>query len=456
MNKRLKILRFNIVGMIFIILGIVVLINYLASQHNQRFDFTEGGEHTLADQSIKLLKKIDSPLKVILFDKPTSQTWGKAENLLAAYRYHSGQIQTELVDPDKKPSLAKQYGIQRYGTIFFEYKNRQEQTETITEEEFTNVILKLTREKQNKVYFVDGHGENNIDDADKTGYSLLKEAIEKQNFAVAKLVLAREAKIPDDCSVLIISGPEKDFFPEELKTLEDYLKRGGKAFFMLDPPPGVGLNDFLLQWGVKIGNDMVIDKLSRLFGGDYFMPVVTNYTQHPITRGFDLASFFPVARSITPLDNVPEGTIVQSLASTTEGSWAEVDYQAQSYEFNEGKDIKGPISVAVVVDMPVKPAGAEKQPAAAKTSVRLIVIGDADFVNNTYINLSGNRDLFLNIISWLAQEEDLISIRPKEEAKRMISLTETDMQMLFWLTVVAIPVAVLLAGIGVWWRRRKA
>ncbi len=447
MKQRLKIIRANIIGMVVIALGIVVLLNFLSARHYKRFDLTNQGEHTLAEQTIKLLKSLDSPLKVIVFDKLGGQTWVKAEKLLTTYKYYSDKIETSFIDPDKKPALAEQYGVQRYGTLFFEHNKRQEQTAKISEEAFTNIILKLTRVEQKKVYFLSGHGENDLTAETKTGYSLLKEAISKQNYGVETLPLMRKARLPDDCTVLIVSGPEKDLFPEESKAIEKYLQNGGKALFLLDPPPGVGLNDLLSQWGVKVGNDMVIDKLSRLFGGDYFMPVITSYSPHPITHDFKLASFFPVTRSVSPQKTALEGVIVESLARTSQESWAETDYKAQDYEYNPGKDMAGPVSVAVAVEIP--PKGKEKP------GGRLVVLGDADFANNTYLNLSGNRDLFLNILNWLSGEEALISLRPKDEAPRTINLTQSQMEGVFGLTVVVIPLLFLGIGLLVWFRRRK-
>ena len=469
MKQRLTILRANLIGTALIVLLVVVLLNFMAARHHKRFDLTGEGEHTLAPQTVKLLESLDAPLKVKVFDKLGGASREKAQTLLNSYKYYSDKIETSFIDPDKKPALAEEYGVQRYGTLFFEYKGRQEQTEQVTEESFTNIILKLSSGEQKKIYFLSGHGENDPEATGKLGYSRLKEAIEKQNYQVQKLLLMRRGQVPQDCSVLIVSGPEKELFPEEKQAIEQYLRRGGSALFLLDPPPGIGLRDFLAKWEIKVGRDMVIDKLSRLFGGDYFMPVITNYGHHPITRDFNLASFFPVTRSVTPAPKDGKG-LPQILASTSPESWAETDYKSRNYQYDKDKDLKGPVSVAVALEM--SPAQEKEQGAEKKDSTganqdkekepvkekraRLVVVGDADFANNTYLNLSGNRDLFLNMLNWLAKEETLISIRPKNAVTRTVNLTRSQMQGVFYLTVILIPLVLLGIGLLVWAKRRES
>jgi ABC-type uncharacterized transport system involved in gliding motility auxiliary subunit len=275
---------------------------------------------------------------------------------------------------------------------------------------------------------------------------------------------------------LVIAGPTKDFFPIELEAVDKYIRNGGNVFFLLDPPPAIGLKDFMSKYGVEVGKNMLVDKLSRLFGGDYFMPVITQYTIHPITDNFKVASFLPLARSISPAGSPPENMNVISLAKTNEGSWAETDLESQEVRFDEGKDVKGPVSIAVVVEARFKPETEtaeeeektkqdkkEKEAEAQKTEKdkeketvgKLVVLGNSDLANNTYLNLSGNRDLFLNIVSYLAEEEDLISIRPKSKKQHTISLTEDQMGLVFYLSVIIIPLLALTTGIVVWAKRRK-
>jgi ABC-type uncharacterized transport system involved in gliding motility auxiliary subunit len=469
-RSRLPLLRVNIAVLVGIILGIMVLINYLSYKHHKRFDTTAIGKYSLSDQTLKVLKSLSDKLEMIMFDKPGTNERDKAEDLLTEYRYHSDQVSVRYIDPDQQPALATKYGVTRYGTLVLEFQGRQQQVENITEEAVTNAMLKLTKGKSKVIYFLTGHGEADIEDNTKAGYSLIGQALKGQNYEAKKLLLMREAKVPADCTLLVVASPKTALMSEEQQLIEDYLNAGGKAFFLLDSPmgdkPGVGLNEFLAKWGVEVGNDIIIDTMSRLFAGDYFMPVITLYSEHPITSGFKLASFFPLSRSVSPAEKTPDNITIQTLASTgSQNSWAESQIDGP-YEYTEGKDKLGPVSVAVVAEIETKTKEAEKKGKATgeektedeeKTAPtgRLVVFGDSDFANNTYLNLSGNRDLFLNVISWLAEEEDLISIRPKSDVPRTISLTGGQMQAVFYLSVVLLPALGLAIGVTVWLRRRR-
>lgn len=478
MPSKIAILRTNVFVTIVVVLGIVVLINFMASRHNMRYDATSSGDFSLSDQTQKLLKNLQSELKITVFDKPGNHIRLEAEDILVEYEYYTDKLITEFIDPDQNPAQAEKNKVARYGTIILEYEGRQERIESVKETAITNAIVKVTRKEKKTVYFLEGHGEHDIESNDKDGYSLIYTAMLGQNYNGKKLLLMREESVPADANVLVVAGPTKDYFPSELEAVAKYIRGGGNIFFLLDPSPASGMKDFLKDYGVEVGEDMLVDKLSRLFGGDYFMPVITQYTVHPITDNFKVASFLPLARSISPADSPPENMNVMSLAKTNEGSWAESDLESQEVKFDEGQDKKGPISIAVVVEARFK---AETEPAAETlnedkddqqkeaahdeaahdngaekwTTAKLVVLGNSDLANNTYLDLSGNRDLFLNIVSYLADEEDLIAIRPKSKMLRTISLTEDQMGLVFYLSVIILPLLAMVTGIVVWANRRK-
>jgi ABC-type uncharacterized transport system involved in gliding motility auxiliary subunit len=450
-----------------IILGIMVLINYLSYKHHKRFDTTAMGKYSLSDQTQKVLESLPDKLQLIMFDKPGADARVKVKELLTEYKYRSDKLDIQYIDPDQQPLLATKYNVQRYGTLVLDFQGRQRQIEQITEAKLTNAILKITKGKSKVAYFLSGHGEADIEAEDKTGYSLIKQALLGQNYAAKKLLLMREAEVPEDCVLLVVAGPKTPLIKEELQAIEAYLAGGGKAFFLVDPvvgdKPETGLSKFLAKWGVAVGKDVIIDFSSRLFSGDYFTPVITMYADHPITRDFKVASFFPLSRSISPGEHKPDNVTVQTLASTGhQNSWAESEVNGP-YEYTEGKDRLGPVSVAVAVDIKPQSEATEAEETDSEEAAeeedlpkgRLVVFGDSDFVNNTYLNLSGNRDLFLNAVSWLAEEEDLISIRPKSDVPRTISLTSGQMQTIFYLSLFLLPVLSLVIGTIVWIRRRR-
>jgi ABC-type uncharacterized transport system involved in gliding motility auxiliary subunit len=371
-------------------------------------------------------------------------------DLLKSYRALSSRFRYEFVDPDKKPAVAKRYGITAYNTTVLECGENVERVTTQLEQDVTNALIKVTRDTKKVVYFLEGHGEANTDEAsEQTGYSRAKKAIENENYTVQKLNLAVKKSIPEDCAICIVAGPQKAFFPSELDSIRKYLDRGGKAFFLLDPDPSWGAADFLASYGIKVGNDAVLDVsgMGQLFGMGPAVPLVSTYESHPITSRFRVMTFFPYVRSVTASDSPPPEVQVQSLLKTSESSWAESsirELERKVARFNQGQDLMGPVSIGVV-------ATQEKE---GKKS-RLVAIGDSDFSNNAYFGVQGNGDLFMNVVSWLAEEEDLISIRAKSPEDRRVFLTAQQSRLIMILTVILMPVAALAGGAFVYARRGR-
>jgi len=455
----------NLALIIILVLGIVVIVNFFFAKHHHRFDFTESKLHSLADQSISVLKNLDKEIQIKGFFLEGNYEKAKMENLLQIYSYHSSKIKVEFIDPDKNPGLVKRYEITQDGTTILEYEGKESRITSTAEEDITNAIIKLTRGGEKIIYFLEGHGEGSLEDIEDAGYSQAKNEMEKIGYKVQKLSLALQGTFPDDAALLVIPGPVKDLIPEELDTIQSYLSRGGRVFLMIDPESASGIDSFLLDFGIQLENDLIIDTVSRLMGGDYFMPVVSEYEFHDITRKFRYATFFPYARSVEPAEEKPDGIFVQSIAKSSANSWSERQLDHQKVTFDEESDKAGPVSLACVVTIDNRETGAgDPESEGAESSGfensnrregRLAVFGDSDFFSNQYYNLSGNGNLFLNTANWLTEEEDLISIQPKTTTPRTIHLSPSQGKMIFFVSLIILPLAVLITGITVWLRRRK-
>ncbi len=470
----------NLLLVIVIVLGIVVLANFFLSRHHLRVDFTEAKLHSLSDQTIQVLKNLKKDVQVKgFFREGGSNSRPKMEDLLKTYGYYSTKIKYEFIDPDKNPALVKAYNVTQDGTSVLECAGQENRITTATEEDLTNAIIKVTREAKKTIYFLEGHGEASIEETADSGYSFAKDELAKLSYEVKKLTLAVSETFPKDCAVLVIPGPRKDLLPNELETIGSYISRGGRVLFMLDPGSAPDLDPFLLKYGVKLGQGVVVDAISRMFGADYTMPVITEYEYSPITRGFRYATFFPYARPVDPADQKPDGAVVSILGKTSPNSWAEMNLEEEMKKkrvsLEKDQDKPGPISLAVTVTLPAKegPKAAEPakpeaattppaetkpsspEPEAPKKEARLAVFGDSDFAANQYYNLSGNGNLFLNTVNWLTEETDLISIQPKTSSPRTLQLTPSQGRLIFFFSVLILPLAVLVVGLSVWLRRRS-
>lgn len=456
----------NLLLVILLVLGIIVLANYFLSKHNYRMDFTEAKIHSLSDQSVTVLKNLKIDISFKCFFREASYGRGTMERLLKIYAYHSPRIKFEFIDPDKNPGLVRRYDVTQDGTTIIEAGDKESRITSTSEEDITNALIKVTREEKKVIYFVEGHGEDTIEDSGDNGYSTARTELEKLGYEVKGQTLALADGFPTDCALLVVPGPRSDLLPNEEETILAYLEGGGRTLFMIDPETAPGMIPFLGQLGFKLEDDIVVDTVSRLLGGDYFMPVVTQYEPHPITDRFGYATFFPLARSVEVADTRPEGADVTPLASTSPNSWSERQLDQKEVRFDPDQDRQGPINLAAVASFPVRPGLLREDPAGDDAEVtpapdtpeqeaRVAVIGDSDFVKNRYYFMSGNGNFFLNVVNWLTEEADLISIQPRTQMPRTIQLTPSQGRLLFLVSVVILPLAVLLIGLSVWLRRRS-
>lgn len=451
----------NAVLMSLVVFGILVLLNFVANRHSLRADTTAAKQFSLAEQTKKVLKNLDRDVKVTAFYRSEDQ-W-QIESLLKEYEHYSPHFKWEIIDPDQKPAIAKRYNITAYNTTVLECDGKEERITSRTEQDLTNALIKVTRRENKKIYFVTGHGEKDIEDTERDGYDSIKKLLKNENYDVEKILLAEKDHVPDDCSLLVIAGPRTDLFQKEKEMIEEYLKKGGKALFLLDPESPDSYSELLKDWGVEVGKNVVVDAsgIGRLFGAGPAMPIVAQYTNHAITKDFRLMTFYPYARSVRKAEDAPSDITITELAKTSENSWGETDpiTTGSTVRFDEGKDLEGPVPIAVAVEKEAEETtpssdNGESEETEKVTKTRIVVFGDSDFASNTYYRAQGNGDFFMNAVSWLAEQEDLISIRPRDPEDRRVNLTRSQSRLMFWVSVVLMPLAVLGVGAGIYWKRR--
>ena len=450
----------NLLLVVVLVLAILGLVNYFLSKNHYRMDFTTAKLHSLSAQSVTVLKNLKTDIAFKCFFREGNYGRAAMENLLKIYAYHSGKVKYEFIDPDKNPGLVKRYGVTQDGTTVIEAGDKESRITTTTEEDVTNALIKATRAVKKVIYFLEGHGEESVEEAGDNGYATVKTELEKLGYEVKKQPLALADRFPKVCALLVVPGPQKDLLPNEYETIRAYLKDGGRVLFMVDPETATTLPSFLAGYGFKLENDIIVDTVSRLLGGDYFMPVVSEYETHAITEKFGYATFFPFARSVEIAEPRPEGVTLTALAKTSPNSWSERQLDQKEVKFTPDKDKQGPVGLAAVATFKTKsgqPAAEEPKPKpeAAEKEARMAVVGDSDFAKNRYYSVSGNGNFFLNIANWLTEEADLIAIQPKTQAPRTIQLTPSQGRLIFLVSVILLPLAVLLLGVFVWVRRRS-
>ena len=473
------------VASVVVVLAILVGINWLASRRNKRWDLTAAKQFTLSDQTKKILQGLDKPLKMYVFAQ--TDDFGRFRSRLEEYQYQSKQLQIDYVDPEKQPTIAQKYlPLQQSGTIVIDHNGMIERVNADTEQAITNGLIKVIQGKQNKVYFVQGHDERTTEDSEGKGYSTIGQYLVSDNFANETLMLAQVRAIPDDASVVVIAGPKADLFPNEVELLKGYLAKGGKLMVLLDPkekvdaPPLTNLLALLKEWGIEAGDQVIINmpadytvkegesldiaQLGALPNTDGTFVLAGKYNQHPMTAGLGRVTVvFRLARTIKAMTEGANNRFPQNIVETTATSWGESDlkrlFDSAQVSRDPGKgDQAGPLTLAAAVSAPVQDAAgappASPADDAPKKETRIAVFGDSDFGSNQLLGAGRNADLFMNAVNWLAQQEDMIAIRPRDPEDRRVTMTAQQFTMVRLLTQLVIPGLILLAGVRAWWVRR--
>jgi ABC-type uncharacterized transport system involved in gliding motility auxiliary subunit len=431
---------------IIVILAVIFIANWLAKDHNKTVDVTANKRFTLSDQTKKVVGNLKKPVQVYYFDK--SDSYERARDMLDRYKNLSANFQVNYVDPDKKPDVARVEGMHNFGDIIIDNGTKKETAKGLTEEEVTGALIRVLKNGARVACFVEGSGEHQISDTGREGYSTLKDALEKNNFKTQTISLIAKPEVPKECNVVIVGGPKHDYLQPAIDALKTYVQGGGHALINFDPVlklPDSSMGDtpdlaaLVQTWGITANGDVIVDlsSASRLFG--QLSPVVGSYESHPITRVMgDNASVFPLARSLSVKPPA------QKLFSTTDSSYALTNPKLPMHEADLEKGAKGPFTL-----------GAADTVGGGSTVGRVVVVGSSNWISNFILAAPiANRDLVLNVMNWLTSDEDLISIRPVEPEDRRLRVTGSAMRVIFLVSVILIPLAVILSGVSVWWKRR--
>ncbi len=438
----------NALLLVVAVLGILVLVNYLANRHNKTFDLTANKQYTLSNETVKILHDLKEPVKVMAFFLPTDSRQQDASQMLQRYAAESKYFTYEVVDAEKDRAKVLQYKITSPGVLLFIRGDRRQETYGIDEQSLTSTLLKVIRNKPKTVYFITGHGERDPGQFHNSGYSSIKTAMDHDFFKVKKLDLATiTTTVPADANVLVLAAPQKPLAKKEIKVLFSYLNKGGKVMILSDNGLDFSaMRTQLQEWGAYPRADLLIDPRSSFFG-DITTPLISSYHYSEITKDLNgVRTIFPGACSIEMGKQSPKGKSVLSLFESSNDSWGETDWKnATKVKFDSGKDMKGPLTLAVSVsDMTNKG--------------RLVVFADSDFVSNGLLSRvqgTGNATLFMNALNWLAEDEQLISVPPKPPASHPINpLTAGQRSLIYYSTVVFLPLLLLIVGLYIWWQHR--
>lgn len=431
-------------------IGILVVVNFLVSSHSKQWDLTEDKQNSLTDESVKTLESLKSPVMAYAY-YTANMSPQTASDLLQNYKTKgNGKFDYKVVDPNANPVQAQQDKVTKDGTIVFKMNNREEQITSATEQDITGALVRLANPGKRVVYFLSGNGEYVTDTTADTNYSDVGTALGAKNYTVSTLNLLATPKIPSDALAIIIAGPTKPLSQQEVDLIKAYQDKGGSLVYLAEPRPVTqfGTADdpmvtYLAKtWGIQLDEDMIIDPSSQQLA----VAVSQRFGNSPITQKmYTLALVLPSARSVR-VGTAPANTTLDPLAYSSDAAWGETDYNSitQNQVSKDAKtDIIGPVTLAV--------SGTN-----ATTNARVLVVGDSDFASSKAYSSYGNSDFILNGIDWAAQQDNLISLTPRQPIQRfLITPQRYTMGLILLGSVFVLPGLVLVMGITVWLQRRR-
>jgi ABC-type uncharacterized transport system involved in gliding motility auxiliary subunit len=435
-----------------IIVGLLSGLNFLANRYNKSYDSTANKRFTLSDQTEKIAKNLKQDVTITYWGQPSGFT--DARDLLDRYKNLTPKIDVRYEDVEKNPTRARAAGVKNpIPNIFVQVGNKKEEAKGLTEEGISGALVRALKGGDRTVCFVLGSGEHSTDDTEPEGLSNAKMLAEKDNLKTQTIKLIPKAEIPKDCTIVAVSGPTRDYPQPEVDALKAYVEMGGRALFLIDPPlklarqevdDNTALLNVLQGWGVTAQKDLVRDPGSMTQLGP-LAPAITTYEDQPIVRELKQRqepTLIPLARALEVKN--ADKTKVDKLFVTSDESTATTNLSNPDAPESKA-DAKGPFAIGVAGTYTT---GSEQG------NGRFVVVGSSSFADNQFIGILANRDLYLNMLDWLSSDEDLISIRPKEPTDNPINMNARQLSLMFWSSVLGLPLLIVAFGAGVWWKRR--
>lgn len=463
-RNQLRLQSFSFFVLVIVIAG---LIFQLSREYNTEFDWTAGSRHTVSKATAKVLEKLDSELKITSYatSGELSNVRQSITGIIKRYQKESDKISIEFIDPRLNPQKTTELGISVDGEMILEYKGRTEHLKDLSEKSITNSIYRLLRNTNRQILFLTGHGERNPLGQANHDLSIFVDNLSNKGFKVAPLDLGKTLSVPANTSVLVIASPLVDYLPGEAKIIKDYVEAGGNLLWFIEPDKTEFLKDLAAYLHLTVVKGLIIDLDNGLLGNDP-THVLGQYVQHAITENFSTTqTLFPQVTGIS-IDAKQKNWSIEPFVQSMPRSWLETGKMEGSVKYNEASDISGPLPFGVAMTRTVgsdssngsdnnKSEGSQEDKKDTQHQQRIVIMGDGDFLSNTYLGLVGNLAMGESIFNWLSHDDNFIDIPPTTATGSKIAITEMQMGFLGLIFIVLLPALFVGSGFFIWIRRRK-
>lgn len=454
-NKTQRQIRIQNTVFLALLLAIVGILAWLSTRYSIEADWTASGRNTLSEASTALLTQLKEPVTITSYATEDETIRRAVKDLIKRYQRHKPDINFLFVNPDIEPEKVRQLGINVNGELVIEYQEQHETLKNLSEMGMTNALQRLARTGERWLIFLDGHGERKPHGPANHDLSTWVEQLESKGFKARAQILAENPRLPDNTRVLVIAGPQVDLIPGEVKIIKNFITNGGNVLWLADPGGQHGLEPLAKLLGITFQPGMIVDPTTQMLGiQDPRFALVADYPSHDINRNMQTLTLFPQAAALKIIP--PTGWTSQDILHTQPRSWLEIGKISGSVGFDAKTDIAGPLTIGVALthdknDDHGNKNKQEQQPGQQ----RVVVIGDGDFLSNAYLGNGGNATMGMNIINWLAHDDNFIDIPLKMTPDRQLQLSPMAQGAIGIGFLVVIPTMLAGSGFIIWWRRRK-
>ncbi|OGA26117.1 MAG: ABC transporter [Betaproteobacteria bacterium RIFCSPLOWO2_02_FULL_67_26] len=429
---------------VVLLVAAAALLAYLSREYRVEHDLTRSHRNTLSAATLDVLKQMDGPLTVTAYamarDARGEHTHRRIEEFIAPYQRAKPDLTLSLVDPREQPKAAAQAGVRAPLELVVEFKRRSEHLTEFNEKAFANVLMRLARGTERLVLWLDGHGERKLNGTANHDLGEFGRLLESKGFRLSGLNLAIAQDVPGNAAMLVIANPQVDLLPAEVEKIRRHVAGGGNLLWLIDPEPLRGLAPVAEMFGLVLTPGVVVDPNAARLNASPTLAVAAAYGRHAITDGFSLVTVFPQARQIGTI----ESDVWRSRTLVEAAPRGCVKTGKPEGGCDRGRDTPGPVAIAMAFE---RAAGDKQQ--------RVVVVGNGGFLSNTFLGNGGNRDLGVNIVNWLATDDKLIALQPRTSADSNIDIDQVSLYLIAFLFLFVVPLAFVITGAVIWWRRRR-
>lgn len=441
-------------GWLFALLLVLAVgaLGYLSTRYAHEADWTANGRTSLSAESRAVLAQLTGPVEIVSYANPQGDLRQTVAGFLQRYQAVKPDLSLRFVDPQLDPAKMRELGITVDGALVLHYQDREQRLDELSERSLTNALERLVRGSDRIVAFVTGDGERRADGQANADLGTFIAQLDARGMRAVPLNFAQVSAVPEHTDLVVLASPTLALAPGAVQALLGYVQNGGNLLWLTEPAnDDLGLKPLADALGVHVLPGVLVDGSGTALGlHDPRMIALGDYPPQAITQGFTLTTLFPQVSALAQVAQA--GWAIKPFLRSATQSWTEfqpIDNDKPSdirFDASAG-ELKGPLDFGFALS--------RLSPSPDKSEQRAVVIGDGDFLSNTFLGNGGNRALGERVFDWLLGDDKLVDLPPRGAPDRLLQISQTELNTISFGFLIALPLLLLLIGGLIVWRRRR-